>query len=123
MSRPPTSRPTRAWRRGWRHEQGPDQEHGAPEAPPEGPEAADDAPGVRGDGRPVRQGERRSPRLLAPSLRAGAARAGGPGGAATAEGGPIPDGQDAGGVRLRGRPEAEQAPGAGATEGRLPRSP
>src|SRR6266496_4423642 len=111
MSRPLTSRPTRAWRRGWRHEQGSDQEHGPAEAPSEGAEAADDAPGVRGDGRPVLQGERRSPRPLAPALRAGVARAGGPGGAAKVEAGPVPDGQDAGGLRFRPRTEAEQAPG------------
>src|SRR5262249_13669362 len=123
MSRPPTCRPTRAWRRGWRNGQGSDQEHGPAEAPPEGAEAADDAPGVRGDGRPVLQGERRSPGLLAPALRAGAARAGGPGGPEAAEGGPVPDGQDPGGLRFRRRTEAEQAPGAGATAVRLPRSP
>src|SRR4051794_34697479 len=46
----------------------------------------------------MRQGKRRSPRLPAPALRARAAGAGGPGGTATAEGGPVPDDQDVGGL-------------------------
>ena len=49
----PTSRPTRAWRRGWHHEEARDHEHGAAEAPPQGAEAADDDGRVREGGGPV----------------------------------------------------------------------
>ena len=97
-------------------------EHGAAEAPPQGAEAADDDRRVREGGGPVRQGERRPPRVPAPALRAGAARARAAGGGPAAEGGAVPDAQGAGRVRLRGGAVGEQAADPGADEVRVHRA-
>src|SRR4051794_26302867 len=105
-----------AWRRGWRHEEARDQEHGAAEAPPQGAEAADDDRRVREGGGAVRPGERRPPGVPAPALRARAARARAEGGGPAAEGGEAADAEGPGRVRLHGGALGEQAADRGADE-------
>ena len=110
-SRGPTWPPTTPCGKEVCHEEDRDDQHGAAEAPPEGAAAADGPGRVREGGPAVRHRQRRPPRLPAPADRAGAARPGAAGGRAAAEGGPVPDREDAGGLRLRRPAVAEQGAG------------
>src|SRR5205814_1963973 len=110
---PPTS--SRGWRaascsrtascgKGVRRDEDRDDEHGPAETPPQGSEAADHAGRVR-DGRPALRGRQRRPPGVPPADdRVGSARPGAAGGRVAAEGGPVPDGEDAGGLRLAAQP-------------------